>query len=219
MQLHCNVQQLQNGALPCWWVSILSGRSLWRSCLIPMATKQCRFELGRMCRGHSECSMLVGVLFVELLWCRIRDFMAADDMLCHFAQYDCWVWGWRGSPSEWFWEAQCTSPPPNQDAEHIVNFLEMHRNLRDQNMHGQLLSNLVEHIWTHNGNQGLQYLNCALEINFMFELCLFRYEQMLFMCDILDVHGLEVLIRGVWLCGCLAGHLRGADLPGPTVML
>ena len=33
-----------------------------------------------------------------------------------------------------------------QEAENIVNFLEMHRQLRDQQVHMQLLNNLVEHI-------------------------------------------------------------------------
>jgi hypothetical protein len=43
--------------------------------------------------------------------------------------------------------------PKDQDATQLVNFLQMHQNLRDHQVHAQLLSDLVEHMWTHNGNQ------------------------------------------------------------------
>ena len=42
----------------------------------------------------------------------------------------------------------------DQDAAQLMNFLQMHQNLRDQQMHTQLLNDLVEHMWIHNGNQG-----------------------------------------------------------------
>ena len=40
------------------------------------------------------------------------------------------------------------------DATQLMNFLQMHENFRDQQMHTQLLNDLVKHIWIHNGNQG-----------------------------------------------------------------
>ncbi|XP_020179137.1 uncharacterized protein [Aegilops tauschii subsp. strangulata] len=43
--------------------------------------------------------------------------------------------------------------PKDQDAAQLMNFLQMHQNLRDQQVHAQLLNNLVKHMWTHNGNQ------------------------------------------------------------------
>ncbi|XP_073355315.1 uncharacterized protein [Aegilops tauschii subsp. strangulata] len=42
----------------------------------------------------------------------------------------------------------------DQNAAQLMNFVQMHHNLRDHQVHMQLLSDLVEHIWTHNGNQG-----------------------------------------------------------------
>ena len=42
---------------------------------------------------------------------------------------------------------------PEQEAESMANFLEMHRQLRDQHVDMQLLDDLVEHIWVHTGNQ------------------------------------------------------------------
>lgn len=36
----------------------------------------------------------------------------------------------------------------------LMNFLQMHHNLRDQQVHTQLLNDLMEHMWIHNGNQG-----------------------------------------------------------------
>ena len=44
--------------------------------------------------------------------------------------------------------------PKDQDAAQLMNFLQMHQNLRDQQVHTQLLNDLVEHMWIHNGNQG-----------------------------------------------------------------
>ena len=41
----------------------------------------------------------------------------------------------------------------DQDAAHLMNFLQMHQNLRDHQVHAQLLNDRVEHMWTHNGNQ------------------------------------------------------------------
>ena len=35
----------------------------------------------------------------------------------------------------------------------LMNFLQMHQNLRDHHVHAQLPSDLVEHMWTHNRNQ------------------------------------------------------------------
>ena len=42
----------------------------------------------------------------------------------------------------------------DQDAARLMNFLQTHQNLRDQQVHTQLLNDLVEHMWSHNGNQG-----------------------------------------------------------------
>jgi hypothetical protein len=42
--------------------------------------------------------------------------------------------------------------PENQDVNQLMNFLQMHPNLQDHQVHAQLLDDLVEHIWTHNGN-------------------------------------------------------------------
>ena len=39
--------------------------------------------------------------------------------------------------------------PEDQDANQLMNFLQMHQNLRDHQVHAQLLSDLVEHMWTH----------------------------------------------------------------------
>ena len=39
-----------------------------------------------------------------------------------------------------------------QDAQHVMNFLEMHRQLRDQQVHTQLLNDLVEYVYVHLGN-------------------------------------------------------------------
>ena len=44
--------------------------------------------------------------------------------------------------------------PEDQDAAQLMNFLQMHQNLRNQQVHTQLLNDLVEHMWIHNGNQG-----------------------------------------------------------------
>ena len=44
--------------------------------------------------------------------------------------------------------------PEDQDAAQLMNFLQMHQNLRDEQVHTQLLNDLVEHMWIHNGNQG-----------------------------------------------------------------
>ena len=41
----------------------------------------------------------------------------------------------------------------DQDAARLMNFLQTHQNLRDQQVHTQLLNDLVEHMWSHNGNQ------------------------------------------------------------------
>ena len=41
----------------------------------------------------------------------------------------------------------------DQDAARLMNFLQIHPNLRDHQVHAQLLNDLVEHMWTHNGNQ------------------------------------------------------------------
>ena len=43
--------------------------------------------------------------------------------------------------------------PEEQDANQFMNFLQMHHNLRDHRVHAQLHNNLMEHMWTHNGNQ------------------------------------------------------------------
>ncbi|XP_020175975.1 uncharacterized protein [Aegilops tauschii subsp. strangulata] len=43
--------------------------------------------------------------------------------------------------------------PEGQDAARLMNSLQMHQNLRDQQVHTQLLNDLVEHVWTNNGNQ------------------------------------------------------------------
>ena len=40
-----------------------------------------------------------------------------------------------------------------QEAGSIANFLEMHRQLRDQQVHMQLLNDPVEHMWIHTGNR------------------------------------------------------------------
>ena len=40
---------------------------------------------------------------------------------------------------------------PEQDANHVVNFLEMHRQLRDQQVHAQLVNDLMKHMWIHTG--------------------------------------------------------------------
>ena len=40
-----------------------------------------------------------------------------------------------------------------QEAEHIANYLEMHGQLRDQQVNMQLLDDLVKHMCTHIGNQ------------------------------------------------------------------
>ena len=42
----------------------------------------------------------------------------------------------------------------DQDAAQLINFLHMHRNFWDYQVHTQLLNDLVEHMWIHNGNQG-----------------------------------------------------------------
>ena len=42
---------------------------------------------------------------------------------------------------------------PEQDAESIPNFVEMHLQLRGRQLHMQLLDDLVEHMWTHTENQ------------------------------------------------------------------
>jgi hypothetical protein len=52
---------------------------------------------------------------------------------------------------------------PEQDVEHFVNFLKMQRQIRDHQVHMQLLDDLLEHMWIHDGNQGTMY--------FMFQLC------------------------------------------------
>ena len=44
--------------------------------------------------------------------------------------------------------------PEDQDAAQLQNFLQMHQNLRNHQVHTQLLNDLVEHMWIHNGNQG-----------------------------------------------------------------
>ena len=41
---------------------------------------------------------------------------------------------------------------PKQEAESISNLLEMHRQLRDQQVHMQLLNDLMEHMWVHAKN-------------------------------------------------------------------
>nr|XP_020183789.1 protein ALP1-like [Aegilops tauschii subsp. strangulata] len=43
--------------------------------------------------------------------------------------------------------------PEDQEATRLMNFPQMHQNLRDHQVHEQLLNDLVEHMWTHNGNQ------------------------------------------------------------------
>ena len=47
--------------------------------------------------------------------------------------------------------------PKDQDvaqaATRLMNFLQMHQNLRDHQVHTQLPSDFVEHMWTHNRNQ------------------------------------------------------------------
>ena len=42
---------------------------------------------------------------------------------------------------------------PEQVAEHVFNFLEMHQQLRDQYMDMQVLNDLLEHMWIHIRNQ------------------------------------------------------------------
>ena len=43
--------------------------------------------------------------------------------------------------------------PKDQDAAQFMNFLQMHQNIRDYQVHTQLLNDLVKHMWTHNGNK------------------------------------------------------------------
>ena len=43
--------------------------------------------------------------------------------------------------------------PKDQDAAQLMNFLQMHQNLRDHQVHAQLLNDLAEHMWTHTQNQ------------------------------------------------------------------
>ena len=42
---------------------------------------------------------------------------------------------------------------PKQEAEHVMHFLEMHRQLRDEVVHTQLLNDLVEHMYVFMENQ------------------------------------------------------------------
>ena len=42
---------------------------------------------------------------------------------------------------------------PEQDAQHAINFLEMHRQLRDAQVHTQLLNDLLEHMYDFMGKQ------------------------------------------------------------------
>ena len=42
---------------------------------------------------------------------------------------------------------------PEQDAEYVMHFLEMHRQLRDEQVHTQLLHDLVEHMYVFMGKQ------------------------------------------------------------------
>jgi hypothetical protein len=44
--------------------------------------------------------------------------------------------------------------PEDQDAAQLQNFLQMHQNLQNHQVHTHLLNDLVEHMWIHNGNQG-----------------------------------------------------------------
>ena len=37
--------------------------------------------------------------------------------------------------------------PEDQDGARLMNFLKMHQNLQDHQVHVQLLNNLVEHMW------------------------------------------------------------------------
>ena len=40
----------------------------------------------------------------------------------------------------------------DQDATHLMDFLQMHQNLRDHQVHARLLNDPMEHMWTHNEN-------------------------------------------------------------------
>ena len=42
---------------------------------------------------------------------------------------------------------------PEQEVEQVLNFLEMHLQVRDQQAHLQLLNDLVIHMWIHIKNQ------------------------------------------------------------------
>ena len=44
--------------------------------------------------------------------------------------------------------------PKDLNATQLMNFLQMHQNLRDHQVHTQLFNDLVERTWTHNSNQG-----------------------------------------------------------------
>ena len=44
--------------------------------------------------------------------------------------------------------------PKDKDATQLMNFPQIHQNLRDHQVHTHLLNDLVEHTWTHNGDQG-----------------------------------------------------------------
>ena len=75
-------------------VSILSGRCLRRPypsrVAINRATlQQCRKRLGRMWRGIWCASSLLENYAEHCNDVGIRNFVAADDMLCYPAQYDC----------------------------------------------------------------------------------------------------------------------------------
>ena len=73
-------------------------------------------------------------------------------------------------------------------------FKQMHQNLRDQRVHLQLLTDLIEHMRTHDGNLSFYCLIVQLKTNFMFELCIFStnnfYLCVIFMCMI-DMHGFD----------------------------
>ena len=43
--------------------------------------------------------------------------------------------------------------PEDKDVAQLMNFLQMHQNLRYHHVHAKLLNDLVEHMWTHKGHQ------------------------------------------------------------------
>ena len=58
----------------------------------------------------------------------------------------------------------------DQDAAQLMNFLQMHQNLQNQQVHTQLLNELVEHMWIHNDNQ-----ECNVGVQFTSTFCVFVF--------------------------------------------